>query len=78
MVPNKEKVGWHHLAVKILSTLLRRVTSEHGDFYCLNCLHSFRAENKLKSHPENIIYYNLTNIWSQIKFHALFLLTLNL
>ena len=21
-----------------------------GDFYCLNCLHSYRAENKLKKH----------------------------
>ena len=64
MIPNKEKEGWHHLAVKKLSTLLRRVTSKHVDFYCLNCLHSFRTENKLKSHQENIIYYNLTNIWS--------------
>ena len=35
---------------KKLSTLLRGITSKHhGDFYCLNCLHSFRIENKLKS-----------------------------
>ena len=28
--------------------LLRIITSNHhGDFYCLNCLHSFRTENKL-------------------------------
>ena len=27
--------------------LLRGVTSKHdGDFYCLNCPHSFRVENK--------------------------------
>ena len=24
----------------------------HGNFYCLNCLHSFRTENKLKSHEK--------------------------
>ena len=42
MIPNKEKEGWHYLAVKKLSTLLRGITSKHhGDFYCLNCLHSF-------------------------------------
>ena len=30
---------------KTLSTLLRGITSKrHGDFYCLNCLHSFRTE----------------------------------
>ena len=53
MTPNKEKEGWHDLAVKILSTLLRVITSKHrGDFYCLNCLHSFRKENKLKSHKK--------------------------
>ena len=23
-----------------------------GDFYCLNCLHSFRTENKLKSNEK--------------------------
>ena len=50
MIPNKEKKGWHYLAVKKLSTLLRGLTSKHQeDFYCLNCLHSFRTENKLKS-----------------------------
>ena len=39
--------------IKKLSTLLRGITSKHdGDFYCLNCLHSFRTENKLKSHEK--------------------------
>ena len=53
MIPNIEKEGWHYLAVKKLSPLLHRVTSKHkGDFYCLNCLHSFRTENKLKSHEK--------------------------
>ena len=26
MIPNKEKEGWHYLAVKMLTTLLREVT----------------------------------------------------
>ena len=39
---------------KKISALLHGVTSKHkGDFYYLNCLHSFRTENKLKSH-ENV------------------------
>ena len=33
--------------------MLRGLTSKHrDDFYCLNCLHSFRTENKLKSHEK--------------------------
>ena len=51
MVLNKEKEGWNYLAVKKLSTLLRAITLKYnGNFYCLNCLHSFR--NKLKSHEK--------------------------
>ena len=35
---------------KNLSALWHKITSKNkGDFYCLNCLHSFRTENKLKS-----------------------------
>ena len=42
---------WHYLAVKSLPTLLRGITSNHhGDFYCLNCFHSYRTLNKLKKH----------------------------
>ena len=38
---------------KKLSTLLHGITSKHkGNFYCLNCLHSFRTENKLKYHEK--------------------------
>ena len=38
---------------KKLPTLLRGITSKHhGDFYCRNCLHSFRTENKLKPHEK--------------------------
>ena len=53
MIPNEEKQGWHYLAVEKLSALLHGITSRHkGDLYCLSCVHSFRAENKLKSHEK--------------------------
>ena len=49
MIPNRK--GWHYLAAKNLSPLLRGIMSKrHGEFYCLNCLHSFRTKNKLESH----------------------------
>ena len=42
---------WHYLAVKSFSALLRGITSNHdGDFYCLNCFHSYTTKNKLKQH----------------------------
>ena len=42
---------WHYLAVKSLPALFRGITSNHhGDFYCLNCFHSFTTHNKLKKH----------------------------
>ena len=38
---------------KNISALLKGLTSKLvGDFYCLNCLHSFRTKNKIKSHEE--------------------------
>ena len=53
MILNEEKEGWHCLLVKKLSGLLRGITSKHhGNFHCLNCLHYFRKENKLKSHEK--------------------------
>ena len=62
MITNGKK--WHYIAlksertddgfnrpIKSLSRLFRGITSNHdGDFYCLNCLHSFRADNALKRH----------------------------
>ena len=51
MILNKEKECWHYLAVKNLPTLLRWITSKRQS-YCLNCLHSFRTEKKLKSHEK--------------------------
>ena len=57
MIPSKEKEGRHYLLVKQLSALLLIKASENNDdFYCLNCLHCFRTENKLKSHEK--VYKN--------------------
>ena len=48
MITNGEK--WHYTAVTRLSGLLRGVTgNNNGDFYCLNCFHVYRTENKLKT-----------------------------
>ena len=49
MITQDEKQDY--LFVKNLSALFRGIISKHvGDFYCLNCLHSFRTKNKLKKH----------------------------
>ena len=41
----------HYVAIKSLPALLRGITSKHnGDFYCRNCLNSFRTENKRDIH----------------------------
>ena len=45
MIANREE--WHYLAVKKLSALMKGITSKRcGDFYCLNCLHFFRAKQQ--------------------------------
>ena len=47
--------NWHYLAVKSISGLLRGTTSNHnGDFYCLNCLHSYTTEKNLGSMKEYV------------------------
>ena len=52
--------NWHYLAVKSLSRLLRGIFSNHNsDYYCLNCFHSYRTENKLNVHKK---YVKITNI----------------
>ena len=44
---------WHYLEVKSLPALFRGITWNHqGDFYCLNCFHSYRTLNKLKKHEK--------------------------
>ena len=35
--------NWHYLAVKSISALFRGIMSNNnGDYYCLNCFHSYR------------------------------------
>ena len=47
---------WRYLAVKRLSTLFRGTTSNHhGDFYCLNCFHSYKLIINLKNMKEYVI-----------------------
>ena len=51
MITDGEKC--HYTAVTTLSGLLRGVTGNtNGDFYCLNCFHVYRTENKLEKHKK--------------------------
>ena len=53
MISDSQK--WHYLVVKNLSVLLRGITSNHEeDFYCLNCFHSYKTENKLEAHKRYV------------------------
>ena len=74
MISNGE--NWHYLTVKNLSRLLRGITSnQDGDFYCLNCFHSYRTKNKLEAHEkicENRDYCHIempTNDNNMIKYN---------
>ena len=53
MIPNGE--GWDYLAVKKQSALLRGMASkDNGDFYFLNCFHSFlEQKTNLKANIHN-------------------------
>ena len=51
MISNDDKQRCHYLAVKKKSALLRGITSKHhGDFYCLNCFHSFATKDNFQWH----------------------------
>ena len=61
MISNGE--NWHYLAVKSLSRLLRGITCNHdGDYYCLNCFHPYRTENKLNAHKKVCKNHEYCNI----------------
>ena len=55
---------------KIVSIIKRISSKSIDDFYCFNCLHSFRTKSKLESHKkvcenkyfENIIYIKIINV----------------
>ena len=45
--------NWDYLAVKTISRLLRRITSNHdGDFCCLNCFHLYTTKKVLEKHEK--------------------------
>ena len=48
MISNGE--NWHYLGVKNLPGLLKGITSNHKEDFCLNCFHSYRTKNKLEAH----------------------------
>ena len=45
MMPNGE--GSHCLVVKQFALLKKITSTNNGDFYCLNCIHSFRSKKKI-------------------------------
>ena len=48
-----DSTKWYYLAVKRLSVLLRGITSNNnGDFYCLNCFHSYSTKEKFEKHEK--------------------------
>ena len=53
---------WHYLAVKSLSGLLRRIKGNNcGDFYCLNCLHSYTTKISLKNIRKYVKIMSIAN-----------------
>ena len=49
--------NWHYLAIKNISGLLIGITSNHtGDFYCLNCFHSYRTKIKPEKYVKITIF----------------------
>ena len=55
--------NWHYPAIKNISGLLRGITSSHnGDFYCLNCLHSYRTKSILKKHEKICKNHDFCNL----------------
>ena len=51
MITNGGK--WHYLAIRSLSALFRGIASNHnGNFYCLNCCHSYSTQKRLQIHEE--------------------------
>ena len=63
MITDDNNNRWYYLAVKSLLALFREITSTHyGDFYCLNCFHSYRSINKLKKHERICNNHNYCRI----------------
>ena len=66
MITDSEK--WHYLVVKNLSGLFKRITSNnYGDFYCLNCFHSYRTKSKVERHKKICENHNYCHLEMPIK-----------
>ena len=69
---NIDNKNWHYLTVKNISELLRGITSNHnGDFYCLNCFHSYTTKKGLKKHERicknhDFCYPKMSNEYKKI------------
>ena len=60
-IPSGEK--WHYLAVKIISALLRGITSKHfGNLHCSNQFHPIRWKNKFDFHKKVCENKDLCNV----------------
>ena len=60
---NDDGERWHYLAVRILAAYLRGISwSNNGDFYCLNCFHSYPTLNKLKKHERVCNNYDYCHV----------------
>ena len=58
------KKGWRYIAIKELSPLLREMKwKHHGDFHCLNCLHSFASEKASISEVKIKIFVTFNAFW---------------
>ena len=61
MIPYSEV--WYYIAVNKVSALLRGISTKYdGDFHCLNCLPTCRANNKYESHKKvcgNTVFYDV-------------------
>ena len=73
MITDGEK--WHYLTVRSLSALLKDITSNHdGDFYCLNCFHSYRTKKACKKdmkicEDKDHCYIEMPEKGASIKYH---------
>ena len=62
MITNKEKKLALSCGKKFVCIITQNIIENKGNFYCLNCLHSFRTENKLKCHEKvckNIYFFGI-------------------
>ena len=62
MITNKEKKLALSCGKKFVCIITQNIIENKGNFYCLNCLHSFKTENKLKCHEKvckNIYFFGI-------------------